>query len=44
MKERTYDERRRHGGWNPTNLSENIEINNSHFSGVIKGMIEDEDN
>lgn len=44
MKERTYDERRRHDGWNPTNPSEEIELNNSPFGGEIKGMIEDEDN
>ena len=43
MKERTYDERRRHGGWNPSSPNENIEINDSPFSGVILEEI-DEDN
>ena len=44
MNERFWDERRRHGGWNPSNLNEEIEINNSPFGGEIKGMIKDENN
>lgn len=43
MKERIYDERRRHGGWNPAYLSEEIEFNDSPFGGEIIGMIKDED-
>jgi len=43
-KERIWDERRRHGGWNPSYLSENIELNDSPFGGEIKGMIKDENN
>jgi len=36
MKERNWDARRRNGGWNPNDLSEEIEINDSPFGGEVK--------